>query len=160
MEASGFVRLVIATDAFALNGIRYSGFPLILDDRRVSVLLADHCLCSDAVDFRRYDVDVVVTPCVSGVLVRGRQLGKTGLRLLTDIAIAAHASFFRTVRKGAEHGDVTLVGNGILILGGTSGTGLAVAEAASTEGASLSAISRQQSWAATVSRIINGSSCY
>jgi len=27
------MRLVLATDAFALNDIRYSGFPLILDDR-------------------------------------------------------------------------------------------------------------------------------
>jgi hypothetical protein len=27
------VRLVVASEAFALNGVCYSGFPLILDDR-------------------------------------------------------------------------------------------------------------------------------
>lgn len=61
------MRLVLATDAFTLNGIRYSGFPLILDDRMrliedVHSFLIHTCLRSGRVrskaSWKRYGRDL------------------------------------------------------------------------------------------------------
>ena len=61
------MRLVLATDAFTLNGIRYSGFPLILDDRmrlieEVHAFLIHTCLRAGRVrskaSWKRYGRDL------------------------------------------------------------------------------------------------------